>query len=271
MARLPRPTAVVVVRVGGSRSKTGVSSQDQDVRYAHSFVCSLRMINSARCTALLCFTRSNRPSTSLGCSHLPTISLTLTALAPELAHSLACSIDADECTHASRYYLTWDNCTHNCEPTRSTLLSTTLNPHDPAGWTLHGPVLPGKYTGGAALLFRDDAEANGRGSATHYAFVSDSNTAGSIMLATSSDGLQWVENGTFMTGRKECWDEAVAAGPQPERLSTGDYLIIYNIDTGFPCVHACAPLVFVTKSGLPLHRPLFGLLWHRLNHDFLLH
>jgi len=114
-------------------------------------------------------------------------------------------------------------------------------------------VLPGKYTGGAALLFRDDNnddEGEGGGepgqgvgasgsSSTHYAFVSDSNTAGSIMLATSSDGLRWVENGTFMTGRKDCWDEAVAAGPQPERLSTGDYLLVYNIDTGFPCVLLC--------------------------------
>jgi predicted GH43/DUF377 family glycosyl hydrolase len=26
----------------------------------------------------------------------------------------------------------------------------------------------------------------------------------------------------------------VAAGPQPERLSSGDYLLLYNIDTGFP-------------------------------------
>ena len=24
------------------------------------------------------------------------------------------------------------------------------------------------------------------------------------------------------------------SGPQPERLSNGDYLFIYNIDTGFP-------------------------------------
>ena len=27
---------------------------------------------------------------------------------------------------------------------------------------------------------------------------------------------------------------AVAAGPQPERLSSGDWLLLYNIDTGFP-------------------------------------
>lgn len=38
-----------------------------------------------------------------------------------------------------------------------------------------------------------------------------------------------------MNGRPGCWDaKGVAAGPQPERLSNGDYLYIYNIDTGFP-------------------------------------
>ena len=38
-----------------------------------------------------------------------------------------------------------------------------------------------------------------------------------------------------MSGRPECWDsKGVAAGPQPERLSNGDYLYIYNIDTGYP-------------------------------------
>lgn len=126
------------------------------------------------------------------------------------------------------YYLTWDNCTRNCEPERSTLLSTTTNPHDPDSWTLHGAVLPGKYTGGAALLFRDDAVGDGNtGGPQHYAFVSDSNTAGSIILATSDNGLAWTEAGIFMAARTGCWDEAgVAVGPHPVRLSTGDYLMI---------------------------------------------
>ena len=154
----------------------------------------------------------------------------------------ACNVKCVRNVHDTRYYLTWDNCTRNCEPMRSTMLSTTSNPHDSTSWTLHGAVLLGKYTGGAALLFRDDAGE----AVPHYAFVSDSNTAGTIMLATSSDGLKWTETGTFMVGRKECWDEAVAAGPQPERLSTGDYLMIYNIDTGFPYVLSL--LVVVTLS-----------------------
>lgn len=128
------------------------------------------------------------------------------------------------------YYLAWDNCTHNCEPTRTTLLSTSPNPLDPNSWTLHGPVLPGAYTAGASLLFRDDA-----GGPPHYAFVADSNTANALLLATSTDGLHWNNTGrVLMAGRPACWDKAIAAGPPPVRLSTGDYLYIYNIDTGYP-------------------------------------
>lgn len=128
----------------------------------------------------------------------------------------------------STYYLTWDNCTQNCYPTRSTLLSTTKNPFDHTSWTCHGPLLKNKYTGGASLLLRDEPP--------HYAFVGDSNTANIIMLATSQDGINWEESSkTFMEPRPDCWDaKGVAAGPQPELLSNGDYFYIYNIDTGFP-------------------------------------
>ena len=133
------------------------------------------------------------------------------------------------------YYLAWDNCTQNCYPHRNTMLSTTSDPFDPDGWTFHGPILPGVYTGGASLLFRDDS-----GGPPHYAFVSDSNTANVLLLAESSDGLHWSppanpSRRVFMAGRPGCWDvNGVAAGPQPERLSSGDYLYVYNIDTGFP-------------------------------------
>jgi predicted GH43/DUF377 family glycosyl hydrolase len=124
-------------------------------------------------------------------------------------------------------------------------------------------------TSGASLLFRDgqteaetetqtvetaeaDATAAGeevggdgtvrRGgrvrNATHLAFVSNSNTADRLYLAESTDGISWrlsggsPGNSLFMAGRPGCWDmHGVASGPQPERLSTGDYLYIYNIDT----------------------------------------
>ena len=119
------------------------------------------------------------------------------------------------------------------------MLSSSPNPTDPASWTLHGELLPGTYTGGASLLFRA-----GDAAAPHLAFVSDSNTANTLLLAESAGGdptrwrLRTGANDTahvFMRGRRGCWDEAgVAAGPQPERLSSGDFLYVYNIDTGFP-------------------------------------
>ena len=133
-----------------------------------------------------------------------------------------------------QYYVTWDNCSAaNCEPHRTTQLSTTRDPFDASGWTLHGPLLGAgsPYTAGAALLFRDGGLPG-----PHLAFVSDSNTAHNINVATSSDGLAWAPaNKTLLAGRPGCWDApGVAVGPQPERLASGDYLLVYNIDTGWP-------------------------------------
>ena len=81
----------------------------------------------------------------------------------------------------------------------------------------------------AALLFRDDA---GAGESTHLAFVSSYNCF-TILLAESSDGREWsIANSTWMQGRPGCWDACgVIAGAQPERLSSGDYFLLYNIDT----------------------------------------
>jgi predicted GH43/DUF377 family glycosyl hydrolase len=129
------------------------------------------------------------------------------------------------------YYLTWDNCTLNCYPHRTTMLSTTSNPFDPSAWRFHGPLLgaAAPYTGGASLLLRETPP--------HYAFVGNSNTANSIGLATSMDGLNWtlVSPDPWMAGRPGMWDSCgVAAAAQPERLSDGNYLFLYNIDTGFP-------------------------------------
>lgn len=144
------------------------------------------------------------------------------------------------------YYLTWDNCTQNCYPHRRTMLSTSKNPFDPAAWTFHGPVFPFPYTSGASLLFRDgpgDGDGDGKNlfkKKPHLAFVCNSNTADKIFLAESNDGLVWTtpadpSRSVFMGARPGCWDQGgVAAGAQPERLSNGDYLYIYNIDTGFP-------------------------------------
>jgi predicted GH43/DUF377 family glycosyl hydrolase len=138
-----------------------------------------------------------------------------------------------------QYYLTWDNCTKNCWPQRITYLSTTSNPYDPHAWILHGPVFPFPYSSGAALLFHDDPEDYNR--KPHLAFVCNSNTANAILIAESNNTWNWSipedpARRILMKGRPGCWDASgIAAGPQPERLSvTGDYLLIYNIDTGYP-------------------------------------
>lgn len=117
-----------------------------------------------------------------------------------------------------QYYLTWDNCTQNCYPQRETLLSTTTDPFNSSAWTCHGPLLPGVYTGGASLLFRDNNDSAAADDVVHYAFVSDSNTAGTLQLAESLDGIHWERPSNhsrqvFMSGRPGCWDAAgVAAG-----------------------------------------------------------
>ena len=131
-------------------------------------------------------------------------------------------------------YVTWDNCTQNCFPTRTTMLATSADPFDAASWVFHGALLGAgaPYTGGAALLFRDGEP----GAPPHLAFVGDSDTANAIWLAESADGRAWtVANKTWMVSRPDCWDHfGVAPAGQPARLSNGDILLLYNVDTGFP-------------------------------------
>eukprot|EP00040_Diaphanoeca_grandis_P007084 m.2893 g.2893 ORF g.2893 m.2893 type:complete len:397 (-) comp1825_c0_seq1:194-1384(-) len=124
------------------------------------------------------------------------------------------------------YYLTWDNCTFECG-FRTTLLSVSKDPFDHDSWSFVGPVIPGMQTAGVSLLFRDDVP-----NANHLAFVSTYNCY-TISLAESTDGRTWsITNPTWMQGRPGCWDACGAiAGPQPEVLSSGDFLFIYNIDT----------------------------------------
>ena len=117
---------------------------------------------------------------------------------------------------SSEWYLTFDNCTQNCYPTRTTMLATSPDPFDPAAWTFRGPLLgeDAPYTGGAALLFRDGEP----GAPPHLAFVGDSDTANALRLAETADGFTWsVVNKTWMLQRAGCWDHfgsTFSAGPQ---------------------------------------------------------
>ena len=126
------------------------------------------------------------------------------------------------------YYLTWDNCTFECA-FRSSMLSVSKDPFNHESWTLVGPVIPKMQTAGVSLLFRDETGPD----AKHLAFVSSYNCF-TILLAESSDGKSnWtITDPTWMQGRPGCWDACgTIAGAQPERLSTGDYFLLYNIDT----------------------------------------
>ena len=142
---------------------------------------------------------------------------------------------------------------------RRKILSTHL-----LGYT--GPLLGENppYTGGAALLFRDGEP----GAPPHLAYIEDSGMANEIWLAESPDGFKWTAvDKTWMLSRPDCWDKfGVAPWPQPSRLATGDYLMIYNFGTGFPFhpnpLRRCAigwvvldgadPTIIVARSEVPL-------------------
>lgn len=101
-----------------------------------------------------------------------------------------------------------------------------------------------------------------------------SNTAAALLLAESTDGLTWgaaanksKRQFSWPAGRfdswpnslfglpdtpplQDCWDAGgVAAGPQPERLSSGDWLYIYNIGAPPPPLHLPSPLLHVLAPG----------------------
>jgi predicted GH43/DUF377 family glycosyl hydrolase len=130
--------------------------------------------------------------------------------------------------HTQEYYLTWDNCTFECA-SRSSMLSVSKNPFNHDSWVFVGPIIPNMQTAGVSLLFQDDVNNS---DATHLAFISSYNCF-TISLAESMDGLNWnITEPNWMQGRQHCWDACgTIAGPQPERLTSGDFLFIYNIDT----------------------------------------
>ena len=144
------------------------------------------------------------------------------AAPPRSASPVWGAVDPRMAQHNGTYYLTWDNCTHNCVH-RQTMLSTTRNPLDPAGWTFHGPLYGGQNAGASLLLPPSGPP--------FLAFVNNYNVQ-SLAVMTSPDGLAWNKTGqVLMAGRPGCWDSrGIGAGPQALPLSTGDYLYIYNVD-----------------------------------------
>lgn len=95
----------------------------------------------------------------------------------------------------------------------------STNPTDPSSWRRLGPVFPSiQDSKSASLLIRD--------SPPHYLFWG----AGQIRVAMSDDPNTWPNEGDlFITPRADMFDSlGVESGPPPLKLSTGDYLFIYN-------------------------------------------
>ena len=166
----------------------------------------------------------------LGCSKPPTPSAPC-ADDPRMAYSPG----------TNTYWLTYDN-TSGLDKSMSgrvTWIASSQTPWVPASWTFHGPVAPFKLTAGVSLLIRDDVPDS-----LHYAFIGNVNTAGSLYYATSPDLVNWTLNhSAWQRGRPDHFDHnGIAAGPQAERLSDGNYLYLYNIDNARNCQSAsCGP------------------------------
>ena len=129
------------------------------------------------------------------------------------------------------YYLTAD-----VQP-YETHLFTTKTPLVRDSWIHHGPLVADCITckGGASLLIRDDSEDG-----VHYAFVATSSISAALNYATSTDMINWKLKGFWQGGRPGRWDAHVlAAGPQPMKLSTGDYVYFYNTDAGVGAFTRC--------------------------------
>jgi predicted GH43/DUF377 family glycosyl hydrolase len=94
---------------------------------------------------------------------------------------------------------------------------------EPAAWTRHGTLFPNSKSG--AIIFRQPP------SAPHLMIYN----AGSIQLASSTDGLSWTANGTYLPPRADAFDsELTEGGPQPLPLSDGSLFYVYNSDEPGP-------------------------------------
>lgn len=99
-------------------------------------------------------------------------------------------------------------------------LATVKDPSSKDGqWVKHGPVFPNHQNSkSAALLLRDDGK--------NFLLWGDS----VIRIANSTDLLSWKDEGHILISpRPDHFDsKLVESGPPPMKLSTGDYLFLYN-------------------------------------------
>jgi predicted GH43/DUF377 family glycosyl hydrolase len=133
------------------------------------------------------------------------------------------------------YYLVYDNDLKG----RVSKMATSQTPWNVSSWTFFDEPIFKDHptTSGASLLVRDDYAA---APDKHYAFVAIAGDAGPMYVGTSSDLIHWDVNDTiWQQGREGCFDKnGLAAGPPAEQLSSGDYLLLYNIDNNMNCQSA---------------------------------
>ena len=148
------------------------------------------------------------------------------------------------------YYLVYDNDLNG----RVSMMATSKTPWNVSSWTFYDSPIFADHptTSGASLLARDDyAPAPD----LHYAFVAIAGDAGPMYVGTSGDLIHWnVSDTIWQQGRKGCFDHnGLAAGPPAERLSDGNYLLLYNIDNNKNCQSAsCGKCgLDCSSSGLP--------------------
>jgi hypothetical protein len=135
---------------------------------------------------------------------------------------------------------------------RKTFIASTRTPLNATSWRAHAaPMFPvgtrigGDEDCGTILFFNESAEAtaraDGSGAPRALAVVTFGGLrGGNLSLAASFDeGLQtWEDRGVFLRTRPGRWDNAtLSAGPAPQRLSDGSWLVLYNVDNKWPVGH----------------------------------
>lgn len=116
-----------------------------------------------------------------------------------------------------------------------------------------------------------------RPSAPHYLFFGDSSIVNGLQWATSNDLYSWnLQKGLFLEVRNASYFDSglVEAGPMPVRLSTGDYLLIYNsarhgfpskkpgydfqYNVGYAILNGTNPSQVLQRSAVPLLSPVLS-------------
>ena len=172
--------------------------------------------------------------------------------------------------HKGLYYLFYTG--YDCG-TAWLSLSVSANPTDPASWLSYGPVFPNiPWSKSGAVLFADSTTAFNQ----HYLFWGDSSTmGGGIHIAVSNDTIFWQNTDQYLLQvRSDSFDSnLVEAGPPPLKLSSGDYLFIYNsarsgyksvkpgwqleYNLGFAILNGSNPVDVLQRSNFPIMSPEF--------------